>query len=121
MVIQQILGNIDAALNECCDQNCNDINIRKLMLALRQLESQLCDADQNECCVEAPKHHKKYALQDCRYKPEPHFDSCVDNCRQSFFCNDFGNILLMGLLIGILVGVLVYIFNKSTCCQPSCC
>ncbi len=118
MVIQQILGNIDAALNECCDQNCNDINIRKLMLALRQLESQLCDADQNECCVEAPKHHKKYALQDCHYKPEPHFDSC---CRQNFFCNDFGNILLMGLLIGILVGVLVYIFNKSTCCQPACC
>lgn len=120
MVIQQILGNIDAALNECCDQNCNDINVKKLMLALRQLETQLCDADQNGC-VPVPHHHKKYELQDCRYKPEPHFDSCVDNCRSSFFCNDFGNILLMGLLIGVLVGVLVYIFNKSSCCQSACC
>lgn len=120
MVIQQILGNIDAALNECCDQNCNDINVKKLMLALRQLETQLGDADQNGC-VSAPPHHKKYELQDCRYKPEAHFDSCVDHCRSNFFCNDFGNILLMGLLIGVLVGVLVYIFNKSSCCQPVCC
>jgi hypothetical protein len=118
MVVQQILSNIDAALNECCDQNCNDINIKKLMLALRQLETQLCDADQNECTQSGCK---KYAVQDCRYKPEPHFNACADNCRQNFFCNDFGNILLMGLLIGVLVGVLVYIFNKSTACQPACC
>lgn len=119
MVIQQILGSIDSALNECCDQNCNDINIRKLMLALRQLETQLCDADQNNCTQQPSG--KQYVLQDCRYKPEAHFDSCLDNCRQSFFCNDFGNILLMGLLIGVLVGVLVYIFNKSTHNQLACC
>ncbi|MEK7654987.1 MAG: hypothetical protein AAB323_01865 [Pseudomonadota bacterium] len=120
MVVQQILGNIDAALNECCDQSCNDINIKKLMMALRQLETQLCETDQNEC-VAAPHHHKKYALQDCRYQAQPHFDACADNCRPSFFCSDFANILLMGLLIGVLVGMLVYIFNKSSCCQTVCC
>ena len=114
MTFQHILGNIDAALSECCDQDCNDINIRKLMLALRQLETQLGEADQSEyLCGQSQQ--RGYNLQNCHCRPDS--NACDHN---QWFRNDFLNVLIMGLLIGTFVGVLVYVFNKSTRHTPLC-
>ena len=118
MAIQQILGNIDAALNECCDQNCNDINIRKLMLALRQLENQLCDTNHHH---HQGQHNSNICIPSEEHNSFLHHNHHKDKEEKNFFCDNFGNILMIGLLIGILVGVLVYIFDRSVSSHRTYC
>jgi|GEM_PF-6858905 len=118
MLIQQILGNIDTALNECCDHNCNDINIRKLMLALRQLETQLDNNHSN-----SENYHNHHPQQNHQTNNQGQHQNNHHHHKEdkSFFSDNFANILLLGLFIGILVGLLVYIFNKSICHQRVAC
>ncbi len=117
MLNHQILNNIDCALNECCDKDCTDINIKKLMLALRQLEVKLCEDDHSKAIGNhANLLHQEVVCDAPSSCPQvlPLTGDEQGRVRNIFNC-EFTNVLLLGIIIGIFVGFLVYVFNKTGC------